>query len=403
MATEPSTGSNRTHLGRRVMRMRDPLEPHRASTPLELFLDLCFAAAVSQAAAQLHQAIGADQLGTALAGYAAVFFAIWWAWVNFTWFASAFDTDDVAYRLLTLVQMAGVLVLAAGVPSAFQRGDFTIVVIGYVLMRIAMITQWLRASLQHPAARSAALRYALGIGIVQLGWIARLWASGVWSPITFIVLVVAELSVPAWAEFGGRATSWHPGHIADRYAGFTIIVLGEVVLATLVAVQSDVRQHGLSASLLLIAVGGLVLVFALWWIAFSGEETRLTSLRIALAWGYGHYIVLAAIAAIGAGLDVAAGVGAGSTHLPVRVAALSVNVPVVVVLIVLALLHRLAGSGAVGHPLVVLAGAAAVLAWGFSAPAIGLSGAVLGTGLIVAATLATNLAMTDHRQRRAIG
>jgi low temperature requirement protein LtrA len=40
------------------------------------------------------------------------------AWVNFTWFAPAFDTDDVPYRLLTLVQMGGVLVLAAGVPAA---------------------------------------------------------------------------------------------------------------------------------------------------------------------------------------------------------------------------------------------------------------------------------------------
>ncbi len=43
-------------------------------------------------------------------------FAIWWAWMNFTWFASAYDTDDVAYRLLTLLQMVGVLVLALGIP-----------------------------------------------------------------------------------------------------------------------------------------------------------------------------------------------------------------------------------------------------------------------------------------------
>ena len=49
-----------------------------------------------------------------------VFFAIWWAWMNFTWFASAYDTDDAPYRVLTLVQMAGVLVLAAGVPTAFD-------------------------------------------------------------------------------------------------------------------------------------------------------------------------------------------------------------------------------------------------------------------------------------------
>jgi len=32
-----------------------------------------------------------------------VFFAIWWAWMNFTWFASAYDADDVAYRLAVLV------------------------------------------------------------------------------------------------------------------------------------------------------------------------------------------------------------------------------------------------------------------------------------------------------------
>lgn len=29
--------------------------------------------------------------------------------MNFTWFASAYDTDDIRYRLLTFVQIAGVL------------------------------------------------------------------------------------------------------------------------------------------------------------------------------------------------------------------------------------------------------------------------------------------------------
>jgi low temperature requirement protein LtrA len=46
-----------------------------------------------------------------------VFFAIWWAWMN--WFASAYnsdcdcDCDTVPYRLAAFVQMGGVLVLAA--------------------------------------------------------------------------------------------------------------------------------------------------------------------------------------------------------------------------------------------------------------------------------------------------
>ena len=59
-----------------------------------------------------------------------VFFAIWWAWVNFTWFASAYDVDDLLYRLLTFVQIIGVLILAAGVESAFTSGNFTVMTIG---------------------------------------------------------------------------------------------------------------------------------------------------------------------------------------------------------------------------------------------------------------------------------
>ncbi len=131
---------------------RDTEEEHRASTPLELLFDLCFVVAVSQAAAQLHAALGAGHFHTAVVGYLLVFFAIWWAWVNFTWFASAYDVDDLLYRLLTFVQIVGVLILAAGVDSAFTAGNFAVMTVGYVVMRIAMVAQWLRAASGDPAA-----------------------------------------------------------------------------------------------------------------------------------------------------------------------------------------------------------------------------------------------------------
>ena len=44
--------------------------------------------------------------------------------MNFTWFASAYDTDDVPYRIAVFVQMTGVLILAAGVPRAFDDTSF---------------------------------------------------------------------------------------------------------------------------------------------------------------------------------------------------------------------------------------------------------------------------------------
>src|SRR5829696_7835211 len=106
------------------MRPRATDEPHRASSPLELLFDLTFVVAVAAITAQLAHGITDGHGLEELPAFLQVFFAIWWAWMNFTWFASSYDTDDVPYRLLTMVQMAGVLVLAAGVPAAFVDGDY---------------------------------------------------------------------------------------------------------------------------------------------------------------------------------------------------------------------------------------------------------------------------------------
>ena len=78
---------------------------------------------------------------------------IWWAWINFTWFATSFDTDDWLYRVMTFVQMAGVLVLAAGVHGVMTDGDFRIPVAGYVVMRLALVGQWLRVAVSSPRYR----------------------------------------------------------------------------------------------------------------------------------------------------------------------------------------------------------------------------------------------------------
>jgi len=384
----------------RPMRGRDPGEAHRASTSLELLFDLCFVVAVAQAAAQLHHALAEGHLATGLVGYAMVFFAIWWAWMNFTWFASAYDPDDVPYRLLTLLQMAGVLVLAAGVPAGLTHYDFTIITIGYVVMRIALVGQWLRAATEHSAGRSASVRYAIGVSLVQAGWVARLWLPGAAGLAGFAILVLAEIAVPIWAESRGRLTPWHPGHIADRYGAFIIIVLGEVVLATLAAVQAALSQQAAAGPVLLVACGSLLLVFSLWWIYVTGTEVHLTSLRTALVWGYGHYACFAAVAALGAGLELAIDTLDHHTHLSERAAAASVAIPVAVFMIMLARLHHVAQTGAIGHPMLIATGVVIVILVALSAPALGLGIAVLLMGVAVTVTLAVSLALTARRARR---
>ncbi|HEY6708932.1 MAG TPA: low temperature requirement protein A [Actinomycetota bacterium] len=288
----------------RPMVARATDEEHRSATVLELFFDLCFVVAVAQAASALHHQITEDHVRDGVVGYAMVFFAIWWAWMNFTWFASAYDTDDVAYRLTTLVQIAGALILAAGVPDAMDGSDFAVITLGYVVMRLAMVTQWLRAAAADPPHRRSSLRFAAGIALVQLGWVLRLALPEGLGMASFLVLVAAELAIPIWAE-RTAPTTWHPGHIAERYGLFTLIVLGECVLASTVAIQTALDENAALADLATTAAGGLLTVFGMWWLYFGKEASEiLTSLRAGIIWGYGHYLVFASAAAVGAGLAV---------------------------------------------------------------------------------------------------
>ena len=208
------------------MAPRDPAEDHRTASPLELLFDLVFVVAVGFAATNLHEIEAEGHVTAAVLSYALVFFSIWWAWINFTWFATSFDTDDWLYRVTTFVQMAGVLVLAAGVGPAMQDGDFTVVVIGYVVMRLALVAQWIRAAVSSPAYRSNAVRYAVGVVVVQALWVAMLFLPAGSVPFVAPVLVLLEMAVPVWAESATTTTPWHRHHLAERYSLFTLIVLG---------------------------------------------------------------------------------------------------------------------------------------------------------------------------------
>jgi low temperature requirement protein LtrA len=372
---------------------RDPNEAHRAATPLELLFDLCFVVAVAQAGTALHHDLATGQIGHGVVSYLAIFFAIWWPWMNFTWFASAYDTDDVQYRLLTFVQIAGVLVVAASVPSAFNDADFRVMVVGYVIMRTALVAQWLRAAREDPVGRPVALRFALGIGLIQIGWVLRLAIR--WTELgylAFLALGALELAVPAWAERAGRGTPWNPEHIVERYGLFTIIVLGECVLATTAAVQAAFDAGGLLGPLLTVAVGGLLLVFGLWWSYFKRDPGigHHLSLRSMLAWGYGHYFVFAAVAALGAGLQVAAETTHSAADLTAPVAAATVAVPVAIYLVAIGLLHTRTISARALAPILVTV--LLVLLAAGAAGWIGVPLSVLAMGLLVAALVAVMVA-----------
>jgi low temperature requirement protein LtrA len=369
----------------RPMVARATDEEHRSATVLELFFDLCFVVAVAAAADSLHHQVGEDHIGDGVVGYASLFFAIWWAWMNFTWFASAYDTDDVTYRLTTLVQIAGVLILAAGVSDAMESRDFAAITVGYVVMRLAMVTQWLRAAGADPPHRASCLRFAAGIAAVQVGWVLRLFLPEGPGMAGFLVLAAAELAVPIWAE-RAAPTTWHPRHIAERYGLFTLIVLGECVLASTLAVQTALDDNAVLADLATTAAGGLLTVFGMWWLYFANEAHEfLTSLRAAIIWGYGHYQVFASAAAVGAGLAVNVDFLTGHAAIGPRVAAAAFTIPVALFLLAVWALQVRPHHLARWHSALVPATAALVLASTLTAEPI------LVTGLLVASMIAASV------------
>ncbi len=329
------------------MRPRDPSEIFRSSSPLGLFFDLIFAVSVSLASAQLVDAEIHANVASGLVAYLMVFFAVWWAWMNFTWFASAFDADDWLYRVLALTQMAGVVILAVGTTPAMAAGDFHLIIVGYVVMRLALVVQWIRASRGNAGLRKTALRYAVGIAVVQVFWVCYPLAPADWALPVFLLLVACELLVPVIAERAGR-TPWHPEHIADRYGSFTLIVLGESVLASTAAAANAVENASQLLQFSLLGVGAFILVAGLWWVYFSSDASVwLRRRRAPMVFGYGHYFVFAAAGAFSAGVKVLLDHEAGSSGLSSATAVATLSIPVSVFLLgVWLLILRLCLRGA---------------------------------------------------------
>ncbi|GFG51156.1 membrane protein [Mycolicibacterium agri] len=352
---------------------RDPHEPHRVATPLELLFDLTFVIGFGIAASEFAHLLAEDHVSAGLAAFVFATFAICWAWINFSWFASAYDTDDWVYRLLTMLQMVGVIILALGLPAMYSsmaeggHVDNQVMVAGYVVMRIALVAQWLRAAKQDPQRRPACLTYATVVTVAQIGWIAMIPVSTSIAT-TFLwagLLVALELSGPLLAERRMGGTPWHAHHIAERYSLLTIIALGEGVVGTVASLSAIVSAQGWSVGAVLVAVSGTGLTFAMWWVYFIVPQAELLHARrdLSFRFGYLHIVLYGSIVATGAGLHAAAYYVEHHSELSAAATVSAVAVPVAVYIATVYVLHLSLRTQDVSHlTLVALAMAVLVLA-----------------------------------------
>lgn len=381
---------------------RDPHESGRVATPLELLFDLTFVIAFGVSASELAHMLAENHVGTGLAGFAFSTFAISWAWINFSWFASAYDTDDWMYRLTTMLQMAGVVVLALGIPPVFssiyegQHVDNRVMVAGYIVMRVAMILQWLRAARQDPTRRAACLTYALSITVAQVGWIGVIIVNTS-VRVTFLlvaVMTLVELTGPWLAEKRMGGTPWHTHHIAERYSLLVIIALGEGVIGTVASLTAVVHEQGWTVDAVFVTVAGIGLTFGMWWVYFVIPTADLLHAHRdrSFPWGYSHIMVFGSIVATGAGLHAAAYYLEHHSDLSSMSTVLSVAIPVgIYLLLICALYVMLVGRFDAFHA-GLLAVAALVLVAAIAMAAAGMKMAVC----LLVVTLAPAVTVLGH-------
>ena len=375
-----NAGTLHHHLRR--MAGRDPHEAHRVATPLELLFDLTFVTSFGLAAARFAHALAAGHAGAALIAFGFASFAICWAGINFSWFASAYDTDDWLFRIVTMVQMAGVLVLAIGLPRMFASVEAGahlgggVMVFGYVIMRVAMLFQWLRAARADPARRRACLTYAATLAVAQVGWVAIVLLDPPLGPVLAPAALFAliEMAGPVLAERKDGGTPWHPHHMAERYGLFAIIALGESVVGTVAALSAVIDEQGWTIDVALACVAGTGLTFGMWCVYYMLPSAPIlyAHRRRSFVWGYGQMLIVASIVAVGAGLDVAAVFIEHKSHIGPLATVLSVAIPLTVFLGGIYLLYAYLLRAFEPFHLWLLLGTAAVLASGVAAASAGI-------------------------------
>jgi low temperature requirement protein LtrA len=298
----------------RPMGGRDPRERGRQPTPLELLYDLTYVVAFAAASDQLAEYLGHGYIWPALGSFVFAVWAVSWAWLNFTWFASAYGNDDVLLRLATIVQMIGVLVLAYGLPLSFESAahgespNNLLMVVGYIIMRVPLIALWLRAGAQDPENRGNAVSYVIIISVAQVCWVltAVLPLPVPATVVALVVIALGEMAAPVIATRRYGFAPWNAGHLAERFGLLTLITIGEVVAGTTAAVGALTQETGWSVEAALIAASGLIIAASVWWTYFLVPSRLVLERRPerTFAWRYAHLALFGAITAIGAGLHL---------------------------------------------------------------------------------------------------
>ena len=233
----------------------------RHATWLELFFDLAFVAVIGQVSAQLVKSHAWGEF----TWFFLLFIPLWWAWVGQAFYLSRFDADDLSHRVTTFFQIVVLAIMGTTIDDAFA-GNPTGFILGYVTLRCVLVGQYIYAGRFLPEARRLTNRYAAGFSFAIACWLISLALPSHLAPWLWMLGILIDFATPFTANEENVKIPPHAAHIPERFGLFTIIVLGESIIAGVISLgQAKFTPLGIAAG-----ICGLLLACGTWWIYFEG-------------------------------------------------------------------------------------------------------------------------------------
>ncbi len=271
----------------------------RVST-LELFFDLVFVFTTTQ----LTAAVASDLSWLGLARMLVMLGVIWWMYSGYAWLTNAVAPNSSLRRGLLLAGMAGFLAIALSVPDAFGKTGWAFGV-GYFVVNAV------HSGLFIASGGPGVLRAMRSLGLLNLGSAGLVLAGGFapehWRLGLWAAALALQIASPYLLPIGGFTIS--AAHFVERHGLVVIVALGESV----VAIGAGVVGR-LTPRLLGVAVLGLILAYYLWYAYFGGDDEKAEHALAGIAdprvraraavrgYGYAHFLILAGIVLVAAGV-----------------------------------------------------------------------------------------------------
>ena len=275
---------------------------------LELFYDLIYVAALIQIGQGLVEDVSID----GALRFVTLFALLWWAWTGTTFYMNRISADDIPHRLLVIGQMIAIGALATEVDGAFGA-EAADVALAYAVVRTTLVAMYIRAWRLIPEIRDFARRYTIWFGAAAALWFVSVFVP---SPARFWLwgLAIAIDGARVFRRDITGRTALQPDreHMSERYALFTIIVLGESFIKTVGAVA----DKGVTIDTQVLGAIGLAITAALWWtyfddVADSPIRARGSAKAETVAWVYAHLPLTMGLTATGVAVEKLALSGLG--------------------------------------------------------------------------------------------